>query len=203
MAQVLKQIKDKKMNFLKEEKIMGKVKIWMVGLALIAMTGLAIAAGPGYGFGMKANCQAGIDRLKLTSEQKTKLGELQEKFRKDTISLRNEMQIRRLEMRTLWITPNPDKDKIMAKQKELNALRDKLQAKSTDFRLDIRKILTPEQAAQIGTLGPGMGFGRSMGRHRMWHHGPYEGPGPGGGPGGTGQGRGPCGGGLGPGGNRL
>ena len=191
-----------KANFLKEEKIMGKVKIWMVGLALIAMAGLAIAAGPGYGFGMKVNCPAGIDRLKLTPEQKTKLGELQEKFWKDTVSLRNEMQIKRLEMRTLWIHPNPEKDKILAKQKELNELRDKLQAKFTDFRLDIRKILTPEQAAQIGTFGPGMGFGRGMGKYRMWHHGPYGGPGQGGGPGGAGQGGGPCGGGFGPGGVR-
>lgn len=182
---------------------MGKVKIWMVGLALIAMTGLAIAAGPGYGFGMRANCPAGIDRLKLTTEQKTKLGELQEKFRKDTISLRNEMQIKRLEMQTLWTYPNPDKDKILAKQKELNGLRDKLQAKVTDFRFEIRQVLTPEQAAQIGTLRPGMGFGRGMGRHRIWHYGPYGGPGPGGGPGGAGQGRGPCGGGFGPGGTQL
>ena len=181
---------------------MGKVKIWMVGLALIAMAGLAVAAGPGFGFGDKGNCPAGMNRLNLTPEQKTKLGELQETHWKDTISLRNEMQIKRLEMRALWIAPNPDKDKILVKQKELNGLRDKLQAKSTDFRLDIRKILTPEQAAQIGTFGPGRGFGRGMGRHRMWHHGPYGGPGQGGGPDGGGQGGGPCGGGFGTGGPR-
>ena len=174
-----------------------KLKILMMGLALIALAGSAIAAGPGYGFVGNPNCPAGPDRLNLTPEQKTKLGELQEKHWKDTISLRNEMQIKRLELRTLWIAPNPDKNKILAKQKEVNELRDKMQAKATDFRLDIRKALTPEQAAQLGTMGPGPGFQRGMmGRHRMGESGPWGGPrqggGPGGGGSGPGAGSGPC-----------
>jgi Spy/CpxP family protein refolding chaperone len=78
----------------------------------------------------------------------------------------------------------------MAKQRELNELRGKMQVKATDFRLDIRKALTPEQAAQLGTLGAEMGFHRGMGRRQ----GPCDGPG-----------QGPCPGcaGFGPGGNRL
>lgn len=155
-----------------------KLKILMIGLALAALAGSAIAAGPGSGFGGNPNCPAGMEQLNLTPEQKTKLGELQEKHWKDTISLRNEMQIKRLELKTLWTAPNPDKNKILAKQKELNELRDKMQAKATDFRLDIRKALTPEQAAQLGTMGSGMGFHRGMGRHRMMHQGPCGGPGP-------------------------
>jgi Spy/CpxP family protein refolding chaperone len=178
----------------------GKIKIWMVGLALIALAGLAVAAGPGYGLGRNANCPGGIERLNLTPEQKTKLGELQEKHWKDTVSLRNEMQTKRLELRTLWTAPTPDKSKILAKQKELNELRDKMQVQATDFRLDIRKVLTPEQAAQMGTSASGMGFHRGMmGRQGMWRQGPCGGPGQGGGPGG-GFGPGP---GFGPGQNRL
>ena len=162
-----------------------KLKILMIGLALIALAGSAVAAGPGSGFGGNPNCPAGMDRLNLTPEQKTKLGELKEKHWKETISLRNEMQIKRLELRTLWTAPNPDKNKILAKQKELNELRDKMQAKATDFRLDIRKALTPEQAAQLGTMGSGMGFHRGMmGRHRMGQQGPCGGPRQGSGPGG-------------------
>jgi len=164
--------------------MLGKVKIWMVGLALVAIAGVAVAAGPGYGFRGSVNCPFGYNQLNLTPEQKTKLSELQEKNWKDTISLRNEMQTKRLELRTLWTASNPDKDKILSKQKELNELRNKLQVKSTDFRLEARKVLSPEQAAQAGTFGPGMGFGGGMGRHRMWRQGP---------------GGGPCGGGFGPG----
>jgi zinc resistance-associated protein len=165
--------------------MLDKKKIWMVGLALLAMGGVAVAAGPGYGSGRNVNCPNGYNQLNLTPEQKTKLNELQEKQWKETVSLRNEMQTKRLELRTLWTAPTPDKDKILTKQKEINALRDQLQAKATDFRLEARRILTPEQAAQVGTFGPGMGSGgpMGMGGHRMGRQGPCYGTGTGFGPG--------------------
>jgi len=43
-------------------------------------------------------------------------------------------------------------------------LRSKLQEKGTNFRLEISKLVTPEQQAQIGTFGYGMGFGPGMGK---------------------------------------
>jgi zinc resistance-associated protein len=180
-----------------------KVKVFMVGLGLVAMSGLAVAAGPGRGFGGQGNCPQGYGNLNLTQEQQTKLNELREKHWKDTVTLRNEMQTKRLELQTLWTAPNPDKDKILAKQKELNDLRNKMQAKSTDMRLEARKILTPEQAAQAGIFGPGMGWGK----HRMMRGGwggPCQGAGygPGAGGFGPGQGYGP-GKGFGPAGARL
>jgi Spy/CpxP family protein refolding chaperone len=184
-----------------------KLKVWMVGGALLAMSGLAIAAGPGFGRGNNPNCPGGFDQLNLTAEQKTKLTDLREKTWKDTVTLRNEMQTKRLELRTLWTNPNPDKDKILAKQKEMNDLRNTLQAKMTDSRLEARKHLTPEQAAQVATHGPGMGFGGG-GMHRMGGMGRGNCDGPGFGPGGAGfgpgggPGRGP-GQGFGPGGARL
>jgi zinc resistance-associated protein len=178
--------------------MLGKVKVWMIGLALVAISGVAVAAGPGYGWGRNANCP-GFNQLNLTPEQKTKFSELQEKQWKETVSLRNEMQTKRLELRTLWAASNPDKDKILAKQKELNDLRDKMQAKATDFRLETRKNLTPEQAAQIGPCGQGMGFGgpcgRGMGGGWKMGRGGFGGPGGGYGPcGGVGPDSGPCGG---------
>jgi Spy/CpxP family protein refolding chaperone len=182
-----------------------KAKVWMVGATLLTMTGLAAAAGPGMGrdWGGNPDCPGGgaYDRLNLTAEQKTKMNELREKTWKDTVTLRNEMQTRRLELQTLWTNPNPDKDKIAAKQKEMNALREKLQAKMTESRLEARKFLTPEQAAELATAGPGMGFGggHGWGRGRMmggnwggrgcgpcggdYGPGPGKGPGPGYGPG--------------------
>ena len=180
-----------------------KVKVWMVGGALLAMSSLAFAAGPGFGRGNNPNCLGGFDQLNLTAEQKTKLNDLREKTWKETVTLRNEMQTKRLELRTLWTNPNPDKDKILAKQKELNDLRNTLQAKMTDSRLEARKQLTPEQAAQVATQGPGMGCGGG-GMHRMGRlgHGNCDGAGGAG----FGPGSGPCGGpgqGFGPGGARL
>lgn len=170
-----------------------KVKIWMVGLALVALGGVAIAAGPGFGKG-PGNCLGGFSHLNLTPEQQTKLTAMQEKNWKEIIPLRNEMQTKRLELQALWTAPNPDKNKILAKQKEINALRDKLQAKTTDFRIEARSVLTPEQAAQVGTFGPGMGSGggRGFGPGRGFGGGPRMGAGPHGGF--QGGGYGPCGG---------
>jgi len=191
----LELLESQERKFLKEEKTMlGKVKVWMVGLALVAIGGVAVAGGPGYGFGRNANCPGGFNQLSLTPEQKTKLTEMQDKNWKELIPLRNAMQSNRLELRTLWTAPNPDKDKILAKQKELNELRDKLQAKATDFRIEARKVLTPEQAAQVGTFGPGMGFGGGKGfggGPRMWRHGSCGGPQGGGFGSGAGYGPGP------------
>jgi Spy/CpxP family protein refolding chaperone len=198
----------KKIKIKEEKNMLGKIKkakVWMVGAALVAMSGLAVAAGPGFGRGNNPDCPGGgaYDRLNLTAEQKTKMNELREKTWKDTVNLRNEMQTKRLELRTLWSNPNPDKDKIAAKQKELSALRDQLQSKMTESKLEARKFLTPEQAAELATAGgPGMGFGgHGWGRGRM-------GGGPGNGPCGSGFGPGPGKGygpgrGYGPGGARL
>ena len=49
-----------------------------------------------------------------------------------------------------------------AKQEEILNLRSKLQEKGANLRLEVRKVLTPEQLAQLPTFGPGMGFGPRM-----------------------------------------
>jgi zinc resistance-associated protein len=181
-----KESKEKTLDLKEGIAMKGKIKIWMVGLALVALGGVALAQGPGNGFRGQGNCLGGFDRLNLTADQKTKLTQMQEKNFKELLLLRNEMQTKRFELQTLWSTPKPDKSKILAKQNELNALREKKQAKTTEFRLQARSILTPEQIAQVGTFGPGtgMGGGRGFGHGR--------------GMGGK-MGYGPCGGGYGPG----
>jgi Spy/CpxP family protein refolding chaperone len=56
----------------------------------------------------------------------------------------------------------PEQEKILAKQKEIDALRTQLQEKATKNRLEMRKVLTPEQQAQLGADGPGFGPGYGM-----------------------------------------
>ncbi len=51
-------------------------------------------------------------------------------------------------MQTLWAQTNPDQEKILAKQKEINALMAQLQEKATKHRLEMRQVLTPEQQAR-------------------------------------------------------
>ena len=155
-----------------------KVTLWLLALALVLSLGLAAAvyaAGPmGMGMGHAHWMK------NLTPDQASKLFDLKEKFHTDTANLRKGLMIKRLEMRALWKAENPDEKAILAKQKELNGLRDQLMEKMVPFRLEGKKI------APNFDMGHGMGMG--------WGHGCGMGPG-----GGMGMGPG-CGMGMGPGG---
>ncbi len=84
---------------------------------------------------------------------------MRENFRKETVFLRNDLRVKRLELKILWIVPKPDKDKIIDKQKELIGLTTQLKIKAIDFRLEARSYLTPEQASQVGMWGRRCGTG--------------------------------------------
>ena len=139
--------------------------------AILATAGLATAQDWGKGHGMEMgygphsggarSAGSGLWRaLNLTPEQTQKMQAVRESFLKEKIPLRNELMLKRLELRGLWMQTNPDEAKILANQKEINALRAQLGEKVTKNRLEMRKILTPEQQAQLISL---------LGRHRVWH----------------------------------
>jgi len=118
--------------------------------------------GPGYGW----SCYD-ASNLNLTEEQSVKLRTLQAKYLKEITPLQNKMISLRSEVRLLWNVASPDRDKILAKQKELSELLGQLGEKATGYRLDYRAVLTPEQQSRLPAFGPGMGRGRGPG----WTHG--------------------------------
>jgi Spy/CpxP family protein refolding chaperone len=156
---------------------MKKMIVALMVVALLATAGMAMAQGWGRGMGYGPGPGAGYGpgsgmgygpkgswgpALNLTAEQNQKIQAMREGFFKETLTLRNEMQTKQLELRTLWAQTNPDQEKILAKQKEVNSLKAQMQEKGTRHRLEMRKILTPEQQAQIGAFGPGFGPGYGM-----------------------------------------
>jgi len=169
---------------------MKKMMIAIFVVALLATSGLAMAqgwgrgAGMGYGpYGPGYGPYAGGPGLNLSADQAKQMQTLRETFFSETAPLREEIMKRHLELRTLWSQANPDGEKILAKQKEINGLRAQLQEKATKHRLDMRQILTPEQQAQLqsfpggsGKFGPGMrgacGPGRGMGMGMGYGPGP-------------------------------
>jgi len=161
---------------------MKKMILTVLAIALLATSSLAFAQGWGRGAGMAYGPGAWMGpgpyapgyfpgywaaSLNLTPEQIQKMQALREAYWKEIMPMQNELLSKRLELRGLWLQPNPDQDKILAKQKEINALREKLQEKATKHRLEMRRILTPEQQAKLGAafgwFGPGPGFGRKGG----------------------------------------
>jgi Spy/CpxP family protein refolding chaperone len=165
---------------------MKKIIVAISVITLIATSGLALAQGWGRGAGMGPGPGPGATgygpggwaaALNLTPEQIQKMQSLRETYFKETIPLRNEIMSKRIELQTLWVQDNPDQEKILAKQREINAVRTQLQEKATKHRLEMRQVLTPEQRVKVGALrgrlggfGPGHGMqggfgpGRGMGR---------------------------------------
>jgi zinc resistance-associated protein len=146
-------------------------KMSLVVLLTLALT-VSLAAsswarpwGGGMGCGM-------MGAMNLSPEQSGKLFDLKQKFMNDTADVRKQMMVKHAELAALWKAETPDEKAIVAKQKELNAVKGQMQEKSVAFRLEARK--SAPQLAQ--GFGPGMG--RGMRGHGMGMGGcPMVGPG--------------------------
>lgn len=150
----------------------------VLGLLLTSQA-FAWGPGPGKGRGYGSCREAGLERLNLTDKQKTKIEALQDTHDKATKPLREKTFDKAVELRKLWLQTNPDKDKITAVQKELRTLHNEMEDKTTALKLEIRKVLTPEQKEKLANSGWGRGPGFGP-RGGMRGHGEFgRGYGPG------------------------
>jgi zinc resistance-associated protein len=142
------------------------ILISMVAVLVLSLVASAAFAGPGFGRGMGYSQYPGCPLVSsLTPEQTSRIQTIQQANFQEISPLREQLFAKRTELRNLWVTQNPDQAKIAALQNEMLDIRAQLQEKSNNARLEVRQILTPEQQAQIGTYGPGMGrMGGLMGR---------------------------------------
>ena len=129
---------------------------------------------PGQGSGPGYYRSEAWAKLNLSDEQKTKIEALQTAHQKELRPIREKMFDKSVALRRLWLQTNPDKDKITAAQAEVSALRDEMQNKVTAMRLEIRKVLTPEQQEKLvnSGWGRGMGFGPRGGMRGCGERGP-------------------------------
>ena len=115
-----------------------------------------MGGGMGHGMGMRW-------MMNLTPEQAGQVFDLRQKFMNDTAELRKGMMIKRVELAKLWKAENPDEQAILAKVKELGALRNQFMEKAVAQRLAMRKIV-PAAMGGCPMMGPGgMGPGHQMG----------------------------------------
>jgi Spy/CpxP family protein refolding chaperone len=147
-----------------------KMKKVVIVLALVAVGIFGVtyvyAVGPGFGPGFgRGDCPGFQGTSSLTPEQKSQLDESRKKFFDETVTLRETMRSKRLELRTLWADPKADPAIIQAKERELRELSNQMRDKMVQHRLEARNLLTDEQLAEFGSCGGrGRGFGRGMGR---------------------------------------
>jgi len=108
----------------------------------------------------------------LTDQQQEKMDQLRLNHLKEVMPLETDLEIKGMELEALWRADSPDGKKIVAKVKEIAAVRTQLEVSRVSQRLATWNVLTPEQRAQarkfMGRPMPGMGRGRmGMGRNQM------------------------------------
>ena len=153
-----------------------KKMVIAAGLAVVMLLGVTSVYAGGWGLGPRGgrgNCAGCLGASNLTSEQEKEIQELRQKHFSEVAPLREKMVSLRQALRALWSDPKADSKAIQEKTKEMSALRDQLQEKMVQFRLDARNLLTPDQIKAIGggcgqDFGPagGAGPGRGPGRTR-------------------------------------
>jgi Spy/CpxP family protein refolding chaperone len=154
-----------------KEVTMKKVYVVFVAVFFVALATTVFAFGPGIGKGTYGFHRGGEigpgpigygSRLDLSKDQRDTMKQLMEKYRVDTQALRDELIQKRTDLRTAFADPKASDAAILAKQKEVNALMQKMQDKMVQLRLEQRKVFTPEQLAKLGEAGQGRhgkGFG--------------------------------------------
>jgi Spy/CpxP family protein refolding chaperone len=183
---------------LKRKEVISMKKMFVIGagvvlgLALVATVALAFGPwsgpesrpgfgpafapgfAPGFGRGFGGPTFSALPITNLTAEQSAKIQALRDGFLKEIEPLQKELYTKQAEMQSLWAASNPDKAAIESKQKKIATLQSQLQEKAINLGLEMRKVLLPEQLAQLPAFGQGTGFGPGPGFGRRGS-GPYDG----------------------------
>jgi Spy/CpxP family protein refolding chaperone len=173
-------LRQRKENRQKEVRVMKKAMI-ALGLVVVMLLGVSYIYAqeqgdtPGHGRNHGEKSWGHGKGLNLTPEQKVKFRELRRKFTGENAQLIGALVAKRLELRSLWADPKADSQVILAKEKELRDLQNRMRDKVIQYRLEARNSLTPEQIEKLGMMGGrsfGRGFkmgrGQGMGCPGMW-----------------------------------
>jgi Spy/CpxP family protein refolding chaperone len=121
---------------------------------------------PGHGGCNVMNCA----ELKLTDEQKEKIRDLNFAHHQEMIDLKASMEKAQLNMRHEMHADSPDKAKVLAAAKAMNAVRGKMAEAKINHRFAVREMLTAEQLetwencrGNCGRRGMGMRCGDGPG----------------------------------------
>lgn len=90
--------------------------------------------------------------LNLSDEQKAKVKDIHTRFYTETRGLRYDLIVKRIELRRLFLDPKADAAAIMAKEREVSALRQKLGDAMARMMVDWRGVLTPEQIQKLDMM---------------------------------------------------
>lgn len=167
-----------------------KRTILALTIATLALAGIASAQvgsgfGRGYGLGLRwATPEVLKQQIGLTDEQVKKIAELRTEHLNKVSKLATELAAKRAELRALWLAEKPDENRIRELTEQIAKLQAELATERTNFQLEVRKILTPEQLSKLPLfggrkfaprLGLGLGprWGRRFGQQRFAPSAPF------------------------------
>jgi len=113
--------------------------------------------------------------LKITPEQKQKLGSLRDQFTLSTAEKKAELKVAHNEMRRLLQAPSIDKQAVLSLETKINGLRDDLSTARVNMILASSDIFTPDQRAAFAKMHSMHGFKH----HRFGRHEGFRGEGKG------------------------
>ena len=104
------------------------------------------------------------DDLNLSRDQMDKIKKIRNTARKQSIPIKGDIELKRIEFKELMDTDSPDKEKIAAKLKEIEALKTQLKINRVNGMIDFRNILTKDQREKLEKMRMGH---RGMGGKKM------------------------------------
>jgi len=111
-----------------------------------------------------------IKSLNLSEEQITEINKTLLDFQKNSLEIRNRIQINQLEVKALLLEPQTELVKIRAKLQEIADLQVELKIKTIEKYLEVKDLLTPEQQAKLPLGVSSQIFGlEKFGTGRMMH----------------------------------
>jgi len=90
-----------------------------------------------------------VNSLNLSEEQVTEINRTSIDFQKNILELRNNLQIKELEVKALLLEPLTEMTKIKEKFEEIAELQVEIRVKTIERYLEIKGLLTPEQQAKL------------------------------------------------------
>lgn len=90
-----------------------------------------------------------LKKAGISEEQANKIRDLHFQNQRDQVKLSSDMKLKQLEMAELMDADKTDEGKIMAKAKEISALREKMFLQGVQQGLSMKKIITPEQEQKL------------------------------------------------------
>ena len=151
-----------------------------VTLSLLLMVTIALASGSelDHRLGISPEANYSLSDLPdLTPEQSSHIQALRQVLLKEIEPLQRDRAAKEVQLQTLESIPDADQTEEMAKEKEILQIERKLHEEIVNATIEARKLLTPEQNAQLPEFSSGVvgerGFNPIM--CEMWGLGGLDG----------------------------